>query len=156
MLIITIITLLSLMISFLADRQKTLAGVKKGAAMFLNILPTLLSVIIIVSVVLYLTPDTFLLKHFGPESGAMGYVFAAAIGAVTLIPGFIAYPVCGVLVQSGVSYPVIAVFITTLLMVGFLTIPIERKYFGLKVKLIRNGLSLIGAVIIGLLIGWIW
>ncbi|MDZ7371962.1 MAG: permease [candidate division KSB1 bacterium] len=154
--VILAVTCLSVLLSFIADRRKTWTGVKKGAAMFMKILPTTLVVIIFVSILLFLTPPSFLFKHFGEGSGALGYVFAAAVGAVTLIPGFIAYPVCGHLIQSGVGYPVIAVFVTTLLMVGVVTIPMETKYFGLKITLLRNGLSLVGALFIGLLIGWIW
>jgi uncharacterized membrane protein YraQ (UPF0718 family) len=124
--------------------------------LFLKILPTLLSVIIIISVLLYVTPKEFFLKYFGNASGIMGYVFGALIGSITLMPGFIAYPLCGFLIRNGVSYPIIAVFVTTLMMVGIVTIPIEKRYFGLKVTLLRNILSFIGAIIIGLLVGILW
>ena len=156
MIIIISLTILSVVFSFLFDRKKTIAGLKKGFIMFLKILPALLSIIIILSIVLYIIPQKSFLKYFGQDSGALGYVFAAVIGSITLMPGFIAYPVCGFLIKSGVSYPIIAIFITTLMMVGILTIPIERKYFGLKVTLLRNGLSFIGALIIGLLVGLLW
>ncbi len=43
-----------------------------------------------------------------------------------------------------------------LLMVGVITIPIEKKYFGLKVTLIRNFTSFVAALGIGLLIGVLW
>ena len=36
------------------------------------------------------------------------------------------------LIQNGVSYSVIAVFITTLTMVGIITIPMEARYFGIE------------------------
>jgi uncharacterized membrane protein YraQ (UPF0718 family) len=150
------ITLIGLLLSFLFDKEKTFEGIKKGVTMFLKILPALLSVIIIISIVLYLTPKELFLKYFGNDSGAMGFVFAALIGSITLIPGFIAYPVCGFLIKNGVSYPVIAVFVTTLMMVGIVTIPIEKKYFGLKVTLMRNILSFFGALVVGLLIGILW
>ena len=150
------ITIISLILSFIYDRNKTLSGIKKGLMMFLKILPTLLSVIIIISIVLYLTPKEYFLKYFGNDSGAMGYVFAALIGSITLMPGFIAYPICGFLIKNGVSYPIIAVFVTTLMMVGIVTMPIEKKYFGLKVTLLRNILSFFGALLIGLLIGILW
>ena len=78
------------------------------------------------------------------------------LGSISLIPGFIAYPLSGVLIKNGVSYPVIAVFITTLMMVGVLTLPLERKYFGWKVAIMRNLLSLIGALAIGITIGFLW
>ncbi|MDI6780203.1 MAG: permease [Bacteroidota bacterium] len=150
------ITLISLLLSFLFDKKKTFEGIEKGLMMFLKILPVLLSVIIIISIVLYLTPKELFLKYFGNDFGAMGYVFAALIGSITLLPRFIAYPVCGFLIKNGVGYPVIAVFITTLMMVGIVTIPIEKKYFGLKVTLIRNILSFVGALSVGLLIGILW
>ena len=156
MIIIISLTILSVVFSFLSDRKKTIAGLRKGFDMFFKILPALLSIIIILSSVLYIIPQESFLKYFGQDSGALGYVFAAIIGSITLMPGFIAYPVCGFLIKSGVSYPIIAIFITTLMMVGILTIPIERKYFGLKVTLLRNGLSFIGALIIGLLVGLLW
>jgi len=39
------------------------------------------------------------------------------------------------------------------MMVGVLTLPLEMKYFGVKVSLMRNALSFIGAIVIGLLMG---
>jgi len=142
--------------SFLADRNKTLFGLKKGFIMFFRIFPALLSLIIILSIILYIIPQESFTKYFGQDSGILAYTFAAIIGSITLMPAFIAYPICGFLIQNGVSYPIIAVFITTLMMVGILTIPIEKKYFGLKITLVRNGLSFVGALIIGLMIGFLW
>ncbi|MCX6721680.1 MAG: hypothetical protein NTY04_00590, partial [Candidatus Staskawiczbacteria bacterium] len=91
--------------------------------------------------------------YLGEDAGFTGYVFAALAGSIALIPGFIAYPLAGILLKAGVSYPVIAVFITTLMMVGILTLPIEIKYFGVRISLIRNTLYFFGALIIGSLIG---
>ena len=146
-----IITAALVIISFIVDRKKTMKGIKKGFKQFLKILPALMSVIIIISVVLFFVSDELLVDYLGDEAGAGAYISAAVLGSVSLIPGFIAYPLAGILVQSGVSYSIIAVFITTLMMVGILTIPIEAKYFGLKTTIIRNGLSFCGAIIIGTL-----
>lgn len=149
MAILFIITGVLLAISFIADKHKTLEGLKKGAMHFLNLLPTLLSVIILVSIALYFIPEKMLIKYFGDQAGVLGYFSAALVGSVSLIPGFISYPLAGMLVESGVGYGVIALFITTLKMVGIMTIPLEAKYFGMKVTLQRNALSLIGAIVIG-------
>ena len=151
-----IFTAVLLIISFVVDRKKTIKGIKKGLKQFLKILPTLLSVIIIISTVLFFVSDKFLMEYLGKEAGLGAYVSAAAIGSVSLLPGFIAYPVAGILVQSGVSYSVIAVFITTLMMVGILTIPIEARYFGLKTTIIRNALSFIGAITVGTVMAFIY
>jgi uncharacterized membrane protein YraQ (UPF0718 family) len=146
-------TALALLLSFLADRGKTLAGLKKGARMFLNILPAMLGVLILVSFFLYLVPANVMGAWLGKGTGWAGIVIAAVLGSISLIPGFIAFPLGGILVRSGVSYQVIAVFITTLMMVGFLTLPLEAKYFGWRVSLLRNAWSLAGALLVGLLMG---
>ena len=136
-------------VSFMVDRKKTIKGIKKGLKQFINILPTLLSVIIAISIVLYFVSDDFLMESLGEKAGWEAYLSAAFIGSVSILPGFIAYPLSGILVHSGVSLSVIAVFITTLKMVGILTIPIEKKYFGLKTAIVRNILSFLGAITVG-------
>ncbi len=146
--IILLIVVLTV-VSFFFDRVKTLKGIKKGVVMFLKILPTLLSVIIIVSVVLYLVSEEVLIKYLGNEAGLVAYVSAAVIGSVSIIPGFIAYPLAGILLKTGVSFSVLSVFITTLKMVGILTIPVEAKFFGLKTAILRNLLSFFGAILVG-------
>jgi uncharacterized membrane protein YraQ (UPF0718 family) len=153
---LTIFTTVLVIISFIIDRKKTIKGIQKGLKQFLKILPTLLSVIMIISIVLFFVSDKFLMEYLGKEAGLGAYISAAAIGSVSLLPGFIAYPLAGILVKSGVSYSVIAVFITTLMMVGILTIPIEARYFGLKTTIIRNTLSFFGAIVVGTVLAFIY
>jgi len=154
--ILIIFSILSLVFSVVLDLKKTKLGVKKGLMMFAKIFPSLISVIILVSIVLYLIPQQVLLHYLGSSSGIRGYLFAGLLGSVSLIPGFIAYPLAGILVKSGISYPVIAMFITTLMMVGIVTLPLEARYFGLKTAILRNVLSFFGAIVIALLIGLTW
>jgi len=146
---IIILTTVLIIISFVFDKQKTIKGIKKGIMMFIKILPTLLSVIILVSVVLYFVSDKTLIKYLGKDAGVEAYISAAIIGAIAIIPGFISYPLAGILVNTGVSYSVISVFITTLKMVGILTIPLEAKFFGYKIAILRNSLAFLGALIVG-------
>ncbi len=150
MIAVVFIALALVLISFLVDRKKTLQAIRKGMLQFFRILPTLLSVIMIISIVLYFVSEEVIIRYLGEGAGWEAYFSAAILGSVSLIPGFIAFPLAGILVKSGVAYTVIAVFITTLLMVGLLTIPIEAKYFGLKTSLLRNALSFLGAVVIGI------
>ncbi len=151
--ILIIIAAIAIIASLVADRRKTWEGAKRGLLMFVKISPAILSVLILVSIVLFLVPNEIIVKYLGEDAGLAGYLFAAVAGSVALIPGFIAYPLAGVLVKTGVGYPVIAVFITTLMMVGILTLPVEIKFFGTRVSLIRNAFYLAGALIIGFLIG---
>jgi uncharacterized membrane protein YraQ (UPF0718 family) len=154
--LLLVLALVCLLASFIADRNKTWVGIAKGLKMFLNLLPAILSVLILVSIFLFFLPNETLVHYLGKESGIMGYVIAALLGSIALIPGFIAYPLAGILLKNGVSYPVIAVFITTLMMVGILTLPIEIKYFGVRTAILRNILYFIGALFIGGVIGLIY
>lgn len=153
MIILLTITLSMLVISLLKNQKKTAIGIKKGLTIFLNLLPLLLNVLIFVSFFLLVIPENVIIKWLGKDSGVTGIIISAVIGSISLIPAFISYPLASVLVRNGVSYQVVAVFITTLMMVGIITLPLEAKYFGWRVSVLRNSLSFAGAVIIGVLIG---
>jgi len=151
-----IATAIILLISIAIDKKKTLNGIKVGLRMFMNILPTLITVLILLSMILSLLPISTLQKLLGSQTGFWGYIIAALLGSIALIPGFVAYPMASLLITNGVGYPIIAVFITTLMMVGFITFPLEKKFFGWKVALVRNSLFFIGALIIGSIMALIW
>ncbi len=144
---------IALALSFFADRDKTLAGLRQGTKMFLKIIPAVLHILILLSVFLYLVSPEQLSSWLGRGAGFGGFVSAALLGSVSLIPGFVAFPLGAILVRSGVGLQAVAVFITTLMMVGFLTLPLEAKYFGWRVGILRNLLSFFGALIVGLMMG---
>lgn len=142
-----ILTGMALLASFVADRLKTRAALIRGLTMFWGILPVLLGVLALVSLVLAaVTPA--MLQHALSGSGALPFFAALGVGSVTLMPGFIAYPLAGVLQENGATTPVLAAFITSLMMVGVLTLPVEARFFGWRVTLLRNGLALGGSVLV--------
>lgn len=151
-----IITIGLLALSFAFSRAKTLQALKLGLRMFLNILPTVLGILMVVSVVLTVVGPETIQRWLGENSGPAAYVLAALVGAVALMPGFVAFPMAKMLAGNGVSWGVIAVFITSLMMVGVLTLPIEKKFFGMKVALARNGLNFIGSLVIGFAMAFTW
>ncbi|MBN2752469.1 MAG: hypothetical protein JXQ84_07140 [Rhodospirillaceae bacterium] len=124
--------------------------------MLLNLLPPFVSILMIVALVLTLLGPETIQFWLGNRSGCIAYVIAAVVGSVALIPGPAAYPMSGMLVDNGVAYPVIAVFITTLMMVGIVTLPLERKFFGMKLALARNALNFVGALGIGMTMALVW
>lgn len=151
--VLIVVSIVCLIISFLVNRGKTFAGIKRGAAMFLKLLSALLIVLFLVSSFVYLVPEKVIMEYLGAQSGPLGVITAALIGSVSLIPGFVAFPLAGILVSQGVSHTIVGIFITSLMMVGTLTLPLEIKYFGRKAAIMRNVLSFFGAIIIGLMIG---
>lgn len=142
-------------VSFALDREKTLAGFKRGWKMFRNVLLPFLNILILISIVLYFIPPSVISNYLGANSGVLGFSIAALVGSVTLIPGFISYPIAAGLIQQGASYAVVATFMTTLMMVGVVTLPLEISYFGRRVAITRNVLNFFAAVAIGLLVGFI-
>jgi len=146
---------LVLLVSLVLDRNKTVLGIKKGAKMLFNILHPFLNILILISIVLFFAPDYLIVNYLGANSGWLGFAIAAIIGSITLIPGFISYPLAATLLKQGATYAVVAVFMTTLMMVGIVTLPLEIKYFGKRVAILRNLLNFIAAIIIGVLIGWL-
>jgi len=149
------ITFVLVLLSFAIDRNKTLTGIKKGIRMFVNVLFPFLNILILISVFLYFLPPDIIPKMLGSGSGFRGILIAAAVGSVSLIPGFISYPIAATAIREGATYSATAVFITTLMMVGFITLPLEMQYFGKRAAVLRNFLSFIAAIIIGLLIGYL-
>jgi uncharacterized membrane protein YraQ (UPF0718 family) len=148
-------TAVLLVISFIFDRNKTILGLKKGGKMFFNILHPFLNILILISVVLFFVPTPLIVEYLGANSGWFGFGIAAIVGSITLIPGFISYPLAATLLKQGATYGVVAVFMTTLMMVGIVTLPLEIKYFGKKAAILRNLLNFVAAIIIGILIGWL-
>lgn len=146
-----------LTISFFKDVSKTKKSLKTAVNMFMKILPSLLLIISFVSIVLYLLPDYVIAKYLGGSEDILkGSILASLIGSISLIPGFITYPLCGLLLEKGVSYTVLAAFTTSLMMVGIITYPIEKKFLGAKLAIIRNITSYFIAIIVTVFIGIVY
>jgi len=153
MYILYITTGLALLISFIADSNKTIKAVLIAFEKLVKILPALLSMLIAISIVLFLVPDTVISSFLGSDNKFFSVFMASFLGSITLMPGPIAYPLCGILLKQGVSYMVVSAFSTTLMMVGILTYSIEKEYFGRKITILRNLLSFLIALIVAFIMG---
>ncbi|RLB27202.1 MAG: hypothetical protein DRG87_11975 [Deltaproteobacteria bacterium] len=149
-----ILTLVALVISLILSREKTLKAAKIALTRFLAIFPAFLTMIILVSVVLFFVPDKLISHYLGSDNIVTGVLCGALFGSITLMPGFIAFPLCGILLKKGVLYMVLSAFSTTLMMVGVLTYPIEKAYFGTRVTILRNSLSFLIALVVALMTGF--
>lgn len=150
------LAIVGLVFSFIKDRKKTKLALMKALKSFENILPQFLSILVIIGLAFaILTPET-IQKLLGANSGAWGVLAASLVGSITLIPGFVAFPLAAALLHSGAGYMQIAAFVSTLMMVGIVTIPMEMKTFGKRVTIIRNvsaySFSLIVALVMGVVL----
>lgn len=155
---VTIITIYSilvvcLLLSFWKSKQKTFTAFKTATKGFLKTAPSLLTVLGIVGLILgILTPET-ISRLIGAEAGFLATGIATILGTITLIPSLVAFPLAGSLLRSGATIMTISAFITSLVMVGVITAPMEIKSLGKSFTLLRNGLSFLGALVIAVIMG---
>jgi uncharacterized membrane protein YraQ (UPF0718 family) len=146
-----------LILSFLKDPGKTKKALKKAWKAFDNILPQLMGILVIVGLMLAAVDPETISRLIGGESGLSGMLLAAVVGGITLIPGFVAFPLAATLLNNGAGFMQIAVFISTLMMVGVVTLPVEIQYFGKRAAVLRNTLafsfSFVVALVIGVILG---
>lgn len=145
--------ILLLILSFVKNREKTKTALLKAWKAFENILPQFIAILFIAGILLaFLTPDT-ISRFIGRKSGWWGVVGAALVGSVTLIPGFLAFPMAALLLKNGGGAMQIGAFVSTLMMVGVITLPVEIKYLGKKVALLRNLMAFIFSFLVAIVIG---
>jgi len=142
-----------LALSWHKDKLKTKMALKKALKSFENILPQILGVITLVGIMLALLNPEVISRLIGSDSGWVGVTAAALVGGITLIPGFIAFPTAAMLLERGAGYMQIAAFISSLMMVGVMTFPIESRYFSRKTALIRNVAAFIFSFLVAVVIG---
>ena len=96
--------------------------------MFIGVLPQIAAVLLLVGLLLaVLRPET-IQRIIGAESGFMGMLITSLLGAVTLVPVLIAFPLATELLKNGAGITQIAVFISTLT-IGKMLSETDKKPF---------------------------
>ena len=148
-----IIAIGSLLFSALKSREKTMLSLQIAWKTFKNVLPFILTIIVVIGFLLTFVPGPVIAGIIGKKAGFLGVIIAAIIGSILLVPHFIAAPLGGSLLRQGAGITSIAAFITTLVMVGIVTAPMESKLLGKKFTLWRNLLSFGFALLIAVIMG---
>lgn len=144
------LTILLTFFSFLKNKEKTFGALRVSVSSLKKLAPAILGMVVLVGLVLTIFPKEKLVLIFN-HNGLYGFLLVSIIGAIVTIPGPIAFPLAGALLQMGANQGLLASFITTLTMVGIATSPFEISYFGKRFTILRQGLSFIAAVMIGLI-----
>ena len=142
-----------LIISALKDRSKTKKALKKAIKSFENILPQFLVIVLIIGIVLSVLDEQTIGKYIGEDTGLLGILIALTIGSITLIPGFVAFPLAAALLNNGAGPAQIAAFVSSLMMVGMVTLPMEINLFGKKTALLRNSSAIIFSLVVAFVMG---
>lgn len=121
--------------------------------MFTGVMPQFVAILLLVGLALaVLSPET-IRRMIGEETGFIGMLLASLVGAVSLVPVMIAFPIVAELLESGAGIIQMAVFVSTLTTVGLITIQIETKYLGKKAAVLRNVLAFAFSFITAYLMG---
>lgn len=147
------LSILLLLVSFVKDKSKTKIALKKFWKSFENMLPQFITIIILIGIILVVLDEQVISKFIGEGSGFIGVIIGALVGSITLMPPFVAFPLASALLENGAGISQIAAFISTLMMVGVVTIPLEIKYWGKKATFIRNSLAFIFSLVVAMIMG---
>lgn len=153
--VLWIITGIFLGVSYYLKKKETINGLKKAKKMMSSMLPQILMILLVIGLILGIIPPETIQQLLGENQTVVSVIIASVFGSITIIPGFVAFPLVGSIVDQGANYAVAAAFITTLTMVGIATISIENKQFGMKFTLTRNALSFAAAIVIALVLGMV-
>ncbi len=144
-----------LIISFIKDKKKTKKSLLIALKTLGKIAPSILSVILLIGLMYGLLSDKIAI-FFGQENGVIGFFTIALFGSVIHMPSLLAFPLAGSFLAEGASVSSVAAFITTLTMIGIVTLPLEIKTMGKKFAIYRNlfsfGIALIIAVLMGVIL----
>ncbi len=151
--VINVFVLVLLVLAFIKDRKKAIESLKMAARSFIRILPMVFTIIILIGLLLGFVPPDQISRFLGDQSGLGGILLIAVVGALMFIPALLSFPLAASFLEGGASITAVAAFITTLTMIGVITLPIEIKELGLKMAFLRNGMSFVFAIIIALIMG---
>ena len=150
--ILYILAIILLIVSFIKDKSKTKKAIMLGLKSFENILPQFLCIIISVGILLsFFTTDT-ISKILGSNSGFLGILLADIIGSITMMPTFVAFSLGNTLLLNGAGYAQVATLVSSLVLVGLMTFPLEVKYIGKRATLLRNLIAFLFSIVVGIIL----
>ena len=147
------IAIILLIVSLIKDKSKTKKAIILGLKSFENILPQFLCIIISVGILLsFFTTDT-ISKILGNSSGFWGIILADIIGAIAMMPTFVAFSLGNTLLLNGAGYSQVGALVSSLVLIGLMTFPLESKYIGKRAALLRNLIAFLFSIIVGIILG---
>jgi len=154
-LVLYIIAVILFIVSMVKDRPKTERALQKGLKALEGIMPQFITILILIAIMLAVFNTETITRLIGANTGWLGVAVAAALGSITLIPGFVAFPLAGELMRNGGGVLPVATFVSSLMMVGVITLPMEMKYFGKRTAVLRNIFAFIFSIVAAFFVTWV-
>jgi len=130
--------------------QKITASLNKTATSFAQVFPILIGVMLLISLILVLVPQSFYGAVFTGDE-IFDPLVGALIGSVAAGNPITSYIIGGELLDRGVSLLAVTAFIAAWVTVGIAQLPAEGMVLGKRFALIRNVISFLSAVLVAIL-----
>lgn len=151
-LILYTVTILFYILSFNKDKDKTLKAFLIGKNSLFGIMPQFLGIILTIGITLSLIEPELISAMLGDKSGFMGIIMGAIVGSIAMMPTFVAFSTGNMLLLNGAGIAQATAFMSTLTLIGIITIPLESKHIGKKATFYRNVLAFLYSVVVAIFI----
>jgi uncharacterized membrane protein YraQ (UPF0718 family) len=139
-----------LILSAVKDINKTKQALKTSGKVALTVFPVLFLIFILMGVVSAFVSKETIASWLGSRSGVTGILIGEVVGIYALIEPAAVFPFAGVLHDRGASYGAVLGFVMTAILIGVSTLPLEIKVFGKHFTIVRNVLTFVFVLLIGL------
>jgi len=141
------VVLLYIVLSFI-DYENTMAALQKNGAVLLKLIPVFLAVILLTALINYFLKPGQIVKHFGKESGLMGWFYALFAGVLSHGPMYAWYPMIQDMRSHGLRDGLIATFFYSRA-IKLPLLPLMIDYFGMLFTGVLSLYILLGALVQG-------
>jgi len=150
-LILAIAVLTGVVLLLIFPEKQEIAGItaRRIATEMFTIFPAVLILMGLFAV--WVSKET-VMQFLGENSGLKGIALALFFGALPTGPLYIAFPLAAGLHQKGASLGNIAIFLTAWACIKLPQELVELQFLGVRFMLVRLGLTILAAVIMGMII----
>jgi len=130
---------------------RALEAAKAGGLTFIGVAPIIVAVFSAMGLVQVFVDKQKLARYLGERAGLGALLAAAAVGTILMGPVFVVFPLLKTMREHGTSWAVITTTLTAWA-VKLPMVPLEAGFLGWKFSIARMALTLIAAVIMGLVV----
>lgn len=130
--------------------ERALEAGRAGVTTLLGVAPVITAVFLAIGLVQVFVDKQKLAALLGERAGLHGLLLAAAMGTLLVGPVFVVFPLLKTMRDHGTSWAIITTTLTAWA-VKLPMIPLEAGFLGWEFSLVRSALTLVAAVLMGLL-----
>lgn len=154
LLIVGILTLLGYLLLALLRPSAAANGLESTTEMFLQAAPWIIVSMFSAGLLSQLISPNIVARWLGRDSGTLAVFIGSFLGMLGTGSRWAAYPLAAGLLSANASPGAVFAFMTTWQLVSLPRLPAEVPFLGLNFTVIRAVLSIIVAIVGGLLIEW--